>query len=494
MARYLELHYISPHTAYKFDKKANYLLVIVGTDNYNSRAVVGKVYIKNIGNIDAQIRAFSINQSFAYGEVTDLTVMLFKLDKSSNMINLLFTGKVDLSKQEFYGIQYMVLNKPPAAGNLLRHAKYEGDRTFLSEQFYRFERKESTKSFCILFFAKVHQTKFSIVPRTTVAYDSMQGDIYLYDRYNGTVVRELVPIHPKPTGLLFNKHYKHLQQFVNSYCFAKAYDKYVRDYQIDTTVYSKDKTTKNPFVKRIPLQLRPKSYEPYLNNMLLAAVDSRVRAFRINKSTKFNLYNRNYNLDDFTQKPYELHGGSGYLSRMNPQDYQRAYTPYSGYLSEVGVYNKGARMIVLKYESDYFMPPTVHERDYAAVIYGNFIHTGVGVGAGNRAYPELLEVQPDTHLVYYVVLMGSIELTNGKLKNLTKVLDPNTTHRIKPMWIEQGEELGYFGCADGTVVVMTNRPIEFTADISHYSKLSLNSLQKPLDTYVKTRDIIGLLM
>jgi hypothetical protein len=488
MKGYLELHYISPHTKHKFDKTLDYILVLVTVEKATNNVKMSKLYIKNIGNVNEEIRAFSLNHSVPITEMSFFTMMLFQLDKKST-VTLLFSGLIDLDNHEYNGVQYIALNEPPSANGVNRHAIFTGDDTFLSEQFYHYDHPRSTESFCILFFAKTTRTRFSLVPTVNipVVSNSMLG---VYDRYNQVVLKELTP-GINQQGPLYDVHYKHLYNFIQKYCIPKAYINYLNDYQIDSSIY--EKSSGNPFARHISLDLRPIRTDPYLNNILVSPSDARIRAFNINESTKFILYNKTYKLIDFMTKPQELKGGSGYLCRMNPQDYQRVYTPYAGYLSEIGIYDTGVRSIILKYESDFFMPPTVHERDYAAVIYGNFIYTGTGVGAGNRAYPELLDIQPDTRLVYYVILMGSIELSNARLKDILKLLPTNTTHRIKPVWIEKGEELGYFGCSDGTILMMTNRPIEFATDISYYSKMKLNSLNKPIDTYIKARDIVGLL-
>lgn len=489
MKGYLELHYISPHTGHKFDDKSDYLLVLTGLDLYRNQMNISKLKITNIDNINAEIRGFSLNHSVPITNVTFLNIMLFRLDPTNSQVYLLFTGMLDLNEREYYGIKYVALNQPPSANGFYRHAKYIDNKTFLQEQFYHYDVPASTESFCLLFFAKTHQTNFSLVPSTTLKFDE-NSMIAVYDRYKQVIVDELTP-NISQTGHLFETHFRHLRQFIDKYCVPKAYDKYLNDYQIDPKLYQK--AGENPFANKISLDLRPIYQEPYLNNILTSPTDGRIRGFKVNDTTKFILYNKTYFLKDFTIKPEQLIGGNGYLCRMNPQDYQRAFTPYGGYLTEISLYDTGVRTIVLKYESDYFIPPTVHERDYAAIIYGNFIHTGTGVGAGNRAYPELLKVQPDTYLIYYVVLMGSIELTNSKLNDLIKILPKNSVHRIKPVWVDQGEEIGYFGCSDGTVIMMTNRPIEFSADISYYSKMKLNSLKKPIDTYVKARDLVGLL-
>jgi len=146
------------------------------------------------------------------------------------------------------------------------------------------------------------------------------------------------------------------------------------------------------------------------------------------------------------------------------------------------------------------MPVDVHERDLASVILGNFTYSGVGVGAGNRAYPELLEPQPQIKLVYYMILVNptsnSFEFSNQKLKNFNDFWkDDNIIHKIPSIWLEHGEELATFKNNVGYVVTMFNRPLDFTSDIKYYSKFDItNNEQKQIDVFVKLRDVIGMIL
>ena len=157
------------------------------------------------------------------------------------------------------------------------------------------------------------------------------------------------------------------------------------------------------------------------------------------------------------------------------------------------------------------MPPDVRERDYLSVLLGNYTHAGVGVGAGTRWWPELLEPQPNTHLIYHLVMVtgspkSSFDFTNLKLKNIKRAVGVNSPSRIKPIWLEQGEEIGKFFCGGGEgnrringggsmTIFLCNRPMDFTSDIKYFSKMELKgSNHKSFDCLIRTRDIVGVLL
>ena len=65
---------------------------------------------------------------------------------------------------------------------------------------------------------------------------------------------------------------------------------------------------------------------------------------------------------------------------------------------------------------------------------------------------------------------------------------------IKMGLFDQGEELGVFSCCFPNTIFMTNRTIQFNPDINFYSNINGNALSKSIETYVKQKDVIGLLI
>ena len=89
---------------------------------------------------------------------------------------------------------------------------------------------------------------------------------------------------------------------------------------------------------------------------------------------------------------------------------------------------------------------------------------------------------------------NSVMITNDKIMDIQNNVELNATYRIKPTWMEQGEELGVFNCCLGNVVCLFNRPIGFASDIKFNSKLNDNSLYKIIECYIRARDVIGLIL
>jgi hypothetical protein len=322
-----------------------------------------------------------------------------------------------------------------------------------------------------------------------------------------------------------HKHFINIIDFISEYCIkSKSFDEYAKEYYIDKDMYESSdiyfntqskKDMHGKFIgKKLKYDQRPLIIDPYLNNKIVSPVDGRIRGFHINTTSRLIIYNKIHKIQNLVLRPSEILGGSGFLARMCPQDYQGIFVPYSGYLTHIGIFGSNKKqkslekipfMLTLRLISHYFMPPDVHERDYASVIYGNYIHRGVGVGAGTRWWPELLDVQPKTKLVYYLTVMGStlqssVDFSSPKLINLKNTLKFNQFNKINLMWLEQGEEIIHAFCGAGTVIFLTNRPIDFDLDIKHYSLLNNKkqdiryTLKAPIDTYVKARDIMGAIL
>ncbi len=84
--------------------------------------------------------------------------------------------------------------------------------------------------------------------------------------------------------------------------------------------------------------------------------------------------------------------------------------------------------------------------------------------------------------------------TNSKLKNIKTYVGKDRNMRIKSYWYEQGEELGKLTHGFSNVLFMSNRPMQMTSDVDYYSIMATNSsLKNKIGSYVKARDIVGIL-
>ena len=141
----------------------------------------------------------------------------------------------------------------------------------------------------------------------------------------------------------------------------------------------------------------------------------------------------------------------------------------------------------MRFESNYFIPKDVHERDYKSVIYGHNVSM-------SRAWPELVNVQPDTSLVFYVIVIGdkdslSANFTNKKLLDIKKIVKPNSIYKPVPHWFDTAEELLTFNCnLVNNTLFLINRKIDFASDIKHNS-----NLPSKINTYIKLKDILGII-
>jgi len=220
-------------------------------------------------------------------------------------------------------------------------------------------------------------------------------------------------------------------------------------------------------MRKINNKFRSTENNTLKNNEILAPCDGRFSVFKLKELMK---QVKTVNISELG-----LHDGSGFLSRLTYSDYQRVHMPYAGYLREIALYDK---YVLMKFESNYFVPPTVHEREYISVVYGNNINS-------SREYPELVDIQPNTKLIFYVVIVGdSIVMLNTKLIKVKKVIQPGVVNKIKSIWFDQGEELSVFNCCLGSVIFITNRPMQFSSDINY----------NYIETYIKLNDVIGNLL
>lgn len=528
MSSYVEFQYISPMSRYSFPKSDNrYILVLVNTGPTNT--LIHKTELKDLDNVSKTVRGYSIGRTVkVYPAINypTFSIKVFRHNMVDNTIHLLFTGFLENERYEFGAKSNLRLEIPPGPTGLnSRSTIFKGDRSFLEEQFYNFtivEDKTDSPS-CLIFFTKVRFPFTELFKTVKPRLDS--DSIYVFSRYSNTLIQEFMPERVKnrinegsETPTLSKKHYIHAIDFINKYCGEGDFMKFIKEYQL--VGYQFD-----PKSIRILDLFRPLKYEPYLNTTIVSPVDSRIRGFKINPSLKLAINSKPVGLKDIISKPYEVLEGSGFISRLAPQDNQQVSIPYSGYLKEINVANRERfNMVTLKVESDYFLPHSVEERDLLSVVNGHYTYGGSGVGAGTRWWPQYLEPQPKIKLIYHLVMISGsnksrFRFTTPKLEGVKNKIGKGSPYRIKPMWMEQGQVIGRFLCGEegddvpgggSMILLFCNRSIDFTSDIQHFSRMSsvepvtgpsgLNRPKpsikpsiKPFDCYIKMRDIIGVL-
>jgi len=457
MKEFIEINYISPISKHKFNKNNKYYLVFINLSMVHT-IIIRKIKIKNLDNINEHIRSFYIGKTIEINNQNlNFTIMLF--EHNSNMISLFFIGKINTNTLELNNIHILNLQVPTDVIGNLRQVKYNQETDFLQEIFFNFETYKSNEK-CTLFISKVEKSNKNIIYPYIFKFN-ITTEKYIYNRYYDNIIKE-------------HEHIK-----LNKICLNNSindYIKLVKLYGIDINKYLKcnEKTFKSMFMRKINPTYRKLVFHPYMNDIISCPNDGRLVGFDIKKSLKFNFSNDvSIELNKLVNKPYELINKNGFISRLIPSDYQIIHLPYSGYLTNIYSENNKLKFIVMRFENEYFIPNDVHEREYISVVYGHPIYE-------SKFYPELLEVQPKTKLIYYLILIGNSSNDSIKIIN-NKLIDYDT------IWLEKGEEIAKFNCCYGTTIFMTNRKIKFSFDIDQYSKINLES-------YIKACDVIGKLI
>jgi hypothetical protein len=493
----VEFNYISPTSTYDFNNKINnYYLVHVSSHN-RINAIIHKILLPDLKNIDNVSRAFAINKAVTTAnnfEYPTQSLSLFERNVSTNRLTLLFSEKINLMDMDFRELQTITLKQPSKVAKKYRSIKYTDDSSFLAEQFFNYESSETKTEKCIIFLTKFKQLRKSITLVNPYIYslnkEHNKSSKAIYNRYHSNIIKEMPVV--AISGLCSSNR-------------MSDYLKMIQIYNIDVNRYVANrnaKTFRSLVLRKMNNNFRPLKINPYINNLVSCPADGRVSAFHINSNLKFKLGNVPYSLDAIIRKPYKLNEGSGFIVRMTPADYQRVSMPYSGYLTEASIFHSlnTPYYICLKFESTYFMPTDVHEREYISVLYGNNIQM-------SRAHPDLVEKQPKIKLIFYVIMIGnsstdSVVFMNRKLLQMKNNIELNSTIKInKKLWLEQGEEVAGFNCTTSSnVLFISNRLMDFTSDIKYYSKLEDTQdsqdiqLEKKVESYIKTNDIVGILL
>lgn len=442
------INYISPITNFTFDTKINSYYLVFVNSSLNNNLMIHKMELPNINNISEGLRAYHIGKGINTNKRSpEYSVRLFEHNKESNELKLLLGKEIDLNNIEYGNKQAIVMFQPLT----IKYGQYKSDISFIDEQFMNYQ-DITQKNKCLLFVTK-HKKITNLAKSLTLKFDS-STDPFIYNRYTNNIMKE------------------HMHYDISDLCKTNSksdYVTFIKNYQIDTNkYYEKDDVFKSMYMRKINLQFRKLHYDPYRNNIIVSPNDGRIKGFDINNDTNLKINNTMVKVFNFIDNDPEFLNGSGFISRGTHVDYQRFHLPYGGFLK--GFSQLSSKILVLRFESKYFMPPDVHEREYISVIYGH--NTNM-----SRVYPELVDKQPKIKLVFYVIVMADvIVLTNGKFK--------------KDEWFNQGEELGVFNCCVGNVLTLFNRHIDFASDIDYYS----SKLDKPIESYIRLNDIVGMIM
>lgn len=493
---YLNLDTVAPDSTHEFRDNKEHLLVFIRTYQ-NCTTFVTKIKIREIGNVSKLVQGFRLEQSVLCLKPSMFNVKLFERDPKSRQTFLLFSGAFDLNTVNITPPTTNItftLRRPSNTLNVPRYGICVNDTDLLQEQFFSYQTVMAVTNCpetCTVSLTYDLTPKYRQHSLTQIKPD-LQDTLYVYHRYRNTIVKELMPYsvtstHSGGSVVQINDHHR---SFVNKFCSPDAsYFEFIKAYQRDDNIYTPPPHTSDFRLKlnrRIKPEHRKQFRQPDSDTMMTAPVDGRARGFKINPTLRMTFYNHTYELSDITDKPKKFINGSGFAFRVSPQDNQRVHLPFGANLKQIVYYDDDT--VSLRFRSSYFMPDAATSRDLEAVVYGNYTHTSTG----GRNYPELMQTQDDTTLEYLITVItpedNQFEFTNVNLKLTSADQD------LKTVWMEQGTEIGKINCGCAYVVVMCNRPIDFSDDIKHNSKIVPNRLHKPLDTYVRLKDHVGVVL
>lgn len=416
MKRFLEFQYISPTSTYKFTNK--YLLVAYNTNN--DVVQINKMPLSLLNNVDNLTRAYPIQMCIDINNYSDILVIkLFEI--SGGSARLFFSGKCDISKIEMNNKEVVKLYSPSLINKAPRYASYnmfDKEDNLLSEQFFNYENTLPSQE-CLIFVVLTQLEKNRLELSQNIVYQSKQFP-YIYDRYCNSIMKEIK--YNKQENVIRNIP-SGAYTLINAGCDGRV----------------------------MPIMI---------NNF-------KSKAFYVNKNKiVFKNISVLNNLPEFK----DLKFGAGFVSRTAPQDYQKTFMPYDGYLTDIGMFYRNSWYItVMRFESNYFVPKSVHEREYISVILGHPVFNA-------KYYPEEMDVQPNTKLIFFVLLLNNnLSFTNKKLAEI-KITDDKLTNTNK-IWFDKGEELTN---KNNYVITLCNRKIQFSSDVTTYN-----------ETYIRAKDITG---
>lgn len=432
---YIEIGYISPISTYNFDNvNIKYTLVILSKDNHKN--IVWEVPLNSLQNITNQIRGYPINKVIKikknHGQIK---MQIYGYNRTNNTITLYFSGILHNSPA--------ILYRPKTIKTIKKQNLLLTEHYFL-EIFHN--DYDNTNEKCAIF---IYNKKSDISNYISSKLYTPLNKNFLINRYDSVHLLEYYPQTIKFYNALSKKElYRNTQRYNSSilskYNHRLQVTNFINDFFINKNKHLNDIgnwiTTDDIIKRTIDSSYRPLYHEDNKNNIVVNATDGRVTTAETKKylDTLKSLFNFNLLFSKNHEHNKQLLLGSCYVSRLMPQDNRVLYCPYDGYVTGI---KKDKNVVVISMINDYFMAPSVLERDQFSVAYGKCLHF-------NRGCSERLAPQPRHVLRMSIVIIG------GQLHDKLNI-------EKKPLWVYKGEKIGYLDLTSSIVVFLSNRKIVF---------------------------------
>jgi hypothetical protein len=269
---------------------------------------------------------------------------------------------------------------------------------------------------------------------------------------------------PKINNTIIKSDFKNYTSFLSEQFFN--YEIYDASQTCILFFTKSNKPTINPIINPTTIKFTDDYiYNQYFDSIIKESNSSLIKYNKneIIRSNKIGLYNNNIIVSP-TDGIYKIHitSNSTKIScKKRQHDFSVINCPYEGKIIKITEINNTTTLL---FENDYFMPPSVKEREYISVFLGHPIFE-------SRISPEFLNIQPKIKLYFSIIITSN---------------DLQLNHKIKEnMWINQVEEIG--NLESGDISIVFNRKVHSTNNIQYYSKLGMFS-------YIKNKDTIGLIL
>lgn len=446
MKEYINLKIISPISEYKFDNEnKEYELIII----YNENDDIVRIYkyiIKNIRNIDEYVKGVYIKENIEIIKNEGKKIIIKIIEKEKNekkKMRILFSGELEERKTENNKKTQIIKLKSPKKETKI---EYKNKMSYLDERIHNIECNE--KNIAYIFYEKNKDKIIKVKEPIRINIKEEKNNVIFYNRYNKIYTTEEIK-----------------EKIEDNKNILEIYNK-----RIKNNKRNQKEKNKELYKKRIM------KISKYKNNILKSPIDGKISKIeKISTESKINIFDNIIELKKMIEEKKIKEIKKGYFILNGKNDNKKIYMPYGGVIKEIKEkVNEKSYGILMKIKTEYYMPENIKERNYAALLNGNYIHTNMGVGAGWRAYPERLKKQPNTELEYYILIVGYdkklLNIKNKKIKNKKR--------------LETGEEIGEMGENGGYIYIFINREIKYSTDIEKYTK-------KNILTYVRGRDTIG---